>query len=91
MATEQPPHRDRIIQDPQIMVGQPVIRGTRIPVALVLGHLAHNPDLDELFAAYPHLTVEDVKAVLAYAHDAVEATHKRDGRKPVTGATPAQV
>jgi hypothetical protein len=40
-------------------------------VELVLGHLAENPDLDELFAAYPELTDEDVKAVLEYAKQAV--------------------
>jgi uncharacterized protein (DUF433 family) len=55
------------------MVGKPVIKGTRIPVELVLGHLSQNPDLEELFAAYPHLTVEDLKAVLAYARDVVGA------------------
>jgi uncharacterized protein (DUF433 family) len=60
-------YRDRIVQDPAIMVGKPVVRGTRIPVELVLHHLAENPDLDELFAAYPRLTLEDVKACLAYA------------------------
>ena len=55
------------------MVGKPVVKGTRIPVELVLGHLAANPDLAELFAAYPELTVEDVKAVLAYAQAAVDS------------------
>jgi hypothetical protein len=40
------------------MVGKPVVKDTRIPVELVLGHLAANPDLDELFAAYPHLAIE---------------------------------
>src|SRR4051794_32334975 len=68
---------DRITQDPDVMVGKPVVRGTRIPVALVLGHLAQNPDLDDLFSAYPGLTVEDVKACLAYARAAVEAKGKR--------------
>ena len=80
MARERPLYEDRISIDPEIMVGKPVVKGTRIPVALVLGHLAGNPDLDELFAAYPELTVEDVKACLAYAQVAVEERHKR-GRK----------
>ena len=57
---------NRITVDPAVMVGKPVVKGTRIPVELVLAQLAYNPDLDELFAAYPHLTVEDVKACLAY-------------------------
>lgn len=68
---------DRITRDPAIMVGKPVVKGTRIPVELVLGHLAQNPDFDELFAAYPHLTIDDVKACLAYAQAAVEAEGQR--------------
>ena len=62
---------DRIVQDPKIMVGKPVIKGTRIPVERVIAHLAHEPDLSDLFAAYPELTLEDVKAALEYARDAV--------------------
>jgi uncharacterized protein (DUF433 family) len=53
--------------DPEVMVGKPVIAGTRLPVALVLAKLAANPDLDELFTDYPELTVEQVKACLRYA------------------------
>ena len=58
---------ERIIQDPDILVGKPVVKGTRIPVELVLAKLAANPDLTELFQDYPRLTVEDVKACLTYA------------------------
>ena len=63
---------ERIAIDPNIMVGKPVVKGTRIPVELVLRHLADNPDLDDLFAAYPQLTTDDVKACLAYAGALVE-------------------
>ena len=63
---------ERIVQDPKILLGKPVVKGTRISVELVLEHLAANPDLDDLFGAYPELTVDDVKAVLAYAHTVVE-------------------
>lgn len=63
---------DRIVQDPTIMVGKPVVKGTRIPVELVLQHLAENLDLADLFAAYPELTRDDVKACLAYAGALVE-------------------
>jgi uncharacterized protein (DUF433 family) len=80
MTKEQRTYTDHIEQNPDVMVGKPVVKGTRIPVALVLGHLAHNPDLAELFAAYPHLTLEDVKAVLAYAQAAVEDTEKSTHR-----------
>ena len=54
------------------MVGKPVVKGTRIPVELVLAKLAHNPDLEELFADYPRLTIDDVKACLEYAQALVE-------------------
>jgi uncharacterized protein (DUF433 family) len=71
MAQETIDYQDRIITDPEIMAGRPVVRGTRVPVKLVLGQLARNPDLEALYAAYPELTREDVQAVLAYAHDKV--------------------
>lgn len=72
MAREHPLYEDRIIVDPAIMVGKPVVKGTRIPVELVLAHLAENPDLEDIFAAYPRLTLDDIKACLAYAKRLVE-------------------
>jgi uncharacterized protein (DUF433 family) len=66
-------YQDRIIQDPEILAGKPVVKGTRIPVELVLEELAHNPDLNELFGAHPALTIEDVQACLAYARELVPA------------------
>ena len=72
MAEKQHMYKDRITTNPAVMVGKPVVKGTRIPVERVVAHLANNPDLTDLFAAYPELTVEDVKACLAYAHHAVE-------------------
>ncbi|HEY7031095.1 MAG TPA: DUF433 domain-containing protein [Thermomicrobiales bacterium] len=72
---------DRITQDPAIMVGKPVVKGTRIPVERVVAQLAANPDVNELFAVYPELTIEDVKAVLAYAHTAVAQRSSRAARK----------
>ncbi len=50
------------------MDGKPVVKGTRIPVERVIDHLAGNPDLTDLFDAFPELTREDVQAVLAYTH-----------------------
>ena len=67
MTTERRNYKDRIITDPEIMVGKPVVKGTRIPVEAVLARLAENLDVQELFAAYPRLTLEDVKACLAFA------------------------
>ena len=72
MAKEQPMYQDRIIQDPKILVGKPVVKGTRIPVELVLAKLTYSLDLDELFADYPRLTIDDVKACLEYATILVE-------------------
>lgn len=76
--TTVPAHEDgRIVRDPRVMVGKPVVRGTRIPVELVLEQLESSTDLDELFGAYPDLTLDDVKACLRYARHAVhrEWTH----------------
>ena len=75
MTEEHPTYHERIVCDPAVMVGKPVVKGTRIPVERVIAHLAHTPDLADLFAAYPELTTEDVKACLQYAHTALE--HER--------------
>jgi uncharacterized protein (DUF433 family) len=81
MAKQQPAYRDRIVQDPNVMVGKPVFKGTRIPVERVIEHFAQNLDLHDLFGAYPELTVEDVKACLLYARAAIERRGVRAGRK----------
>lgn len=65
-------YHDRIATDPDVMVGKPVVKGTRIPVAAVLGQLAVAFDLRELFEVYPRLTEADVQACLAYAADLLE-------------------
>jgi uncharacterized protein (DUF433 family) len=87
--TKRPEYLDRIAQDPAVMVGKPVVRGTRIPVELVLEQLSYNLDLDELFSAYPRLTRDDVKACLAYARAAVESRSKRPAREERVSAAQA--
>ena len=72
MANGHAQYGDRIVKDPEILTGKPTVRGTRIPVELVLAKLVRNPDLGELFEDYPRLTVEDVKACLEYALSLVE-------------------
>jgi uncharacterized protein (DUF433 family) len=67
MATTCPAHTHRTTHDSAILAGKPVIRGTRLPVAVILEDLVHNPNFDELFADEPRLTMDDVKAALAYA------------------------
>lgn len=79
MTRGRPDYLDRIVKDPKILAGKPTVRGTRIPVELVLQHLEENPDLGDLFAAFPRLTKEDVKACLAYARKAVGGERPRRG------------
>lgn len=67
MQRERPLYRDHIIADPNILLGKPVVKGTRISVQTVLEQLADNPDVNELFAAFPRLTLDDVRACLDYA------------------------
>lgn len=59
----------RIEINPEIMGGKPVIKGTRIPVELVLRKLGSGVEVSELLAAYPHLTAEDILAAQAFAAD----------------------
>jgi uncharacterized protein (DUF433 family) len=58
---------DRIVIDPQICSGKPVIRGTRIMVKNILGMIAGGYTLERVVQAYPELTKEDVSAALEYA------------------------
>ena len=55
-----------VISDPEILGGEAVIKGTRVPVSLILGHLAGGMSIEELIYEYD-LTVEDVRAALGYA------------------------
>jgi uncharacterized protein (DUF433 family) len=79
MANERGTLLDRITTDPEIMAGKPVVKGTRIPVEVVLAHLAENPELNDLYAAFPRLTRDDVKACLAFAERKVRARPNRGG------------
>lgn len=62
---------NRIIVDPAIQHGKPVIRGTRVPVVRILGGLAGGMSIDELVREYA-VTEEDVRAALAYASEIIE-------------------
>jgi uncharacterized protein (DUF433 family) len=61
-----------VINDPNILAGQPVIEGTSIPVALVLKHFADTLSIQTILRDYPRLTLEDVKACLEYAQKLIE-------------------
>ena len=57
----------KIEVNPKVMFGKPVIKGTRIPVDLILERLAHRNSTDEILESYPHITREDIDACLYYA------------------------
>jgi len=62
---------DRIEINPKVMLGKPVIRGTRIPVELILRKLSEGAVESELLDAYPRLTREDIQAAIGFAADTV--------------------
>lgn len=57
---------ERIEINPSVMLGKPVIRGTRITVELILHKLAEGATEAEFLEDYPHLTTEDIRAAMAY-------------------------
>ena len=82
--------RTRIVADPNVLVGKPVIKGTRISVELVVDLLAAGYTPEQIRQQYNHLVAEDVQACLAYAGELPHRkaailgkrlrTHDRDGR-----------
>ena len=63
--------RDRIVMLPDLHHGDPCIKGTRVPVTMILGSMADGMTFDEIQDAYPQLTTEDIRAALAYAAETV--------------------
>jgi uncharacterized protein (DUF433 family) len=63
--------QDHIEIDPEVMLGKPVIRGTRITVEVILEKLAADIPVDEILTDYPRLTREDVLAAVDYARAAL--------------------
>ena len=61
------PLSERIVVDPQVLAGKPVIRGTRLAVEFILELLAAGQSENELLANYPGLTRDDILACLSYA------------------------
>ena len=62
---------DRIEINPKVMLGKPVIRGTRITVELILRKLSEGATVADLLDAYPRLTPDDIQAAIGYAADTV--------------------
>ena len=62
-------YRDRIVIDPAVRFGRPVIKGTRISVSDILGHLAAGDRTEDILEAFPQLTQDDILACFAYLAD----------------------
>ena len=60
-------YQDHIVRDPQICAGQPVIKGTRVLVRVILGYLAHGETTEAILRDFPSLSEADVRAVIAFA------------------------
>jgi uncharacterized protein (DUF433 family) len=60
-------YNERIVVNPRVLGGKPVVRNTRIPVSLILNLLAYGYSVERVTEAYPILTEADVRAALAYA------------------------
>lgn len=63
----------RIVSDPNVMMGKPVVAGTRITVELILDKLAAGETFEGILEDYPHLTIESIRAALAFASEALRA------------------
>jgi uncharacterized protein (DUF433 family) len=63
-----------IVSNPKVMTGKPVIRGTRITVELILEEFASGCSEDEILRAHPHITREGIRAALAFAAEALQAS-----------------
>lgn len=74
----------RILIEPNVCFGKPVIKGTRIWVSLILDFLAGGMSVDEVLAEYPRITREDVLACIAYG---AEAADDRFNEPPISGAS----
>ena len=60
-------YEDKIVRNPRICGGAPIIKGTHIRIKIILDNLAEGHTPEEIVKSYPGLTVEDVKAVIAFA------------------------
>lgn len=65
--------RERIVCDPDILVGKPTVKGTRISVELILGWLGSDWSIEQVLAEYPRLTREDVLAALSFASEFMQS------------------
>ena len=64
--------REVVVSTPDVLSGKPRVKGTRIPVGLILGYLAMGKSADEIRDEFPDLTNEQIAACLSYARDLAE-------------------
>lgn len=73
---------ERIVTDSEIMVGKPVIKGTRLSVEFILNLLAHGSTIQEIISEYQGLSIEDIQACILFASKSLEkATFMPLGRR----------
>lgn len=65
--------KDRIVIDPNVLVGKPIIKGTRISVEFVVDLLGRGWTVEQILKEYDHLTREDIQACLAYAGEMLKS------------------
>lgn len=65
--------RERIVVDPNILVGKPIVKGTRISVELIIDLLARGYSREQILEQYDHLTSDDIQACLAYASETLRS------------------
>ena len=68
---------DRIELNPRVCNGRPIIKGTRIPVSVILEQIAEGESWDTVLAGYPELMREDIQAALLYARASLDHTEIR--------------
>lgn len=78
MREEKESLKERIIVDPKVMAGKPVVKGTRIPVYVILEAIEAGQTIKEVTEAYPDLDEGDVKAAIRYATEIVEREEVRE-------------
>ena len=64
-------YKDKIKSNPDIMLGKPVIKGTRITVELILKRLSEGASMDEILEGYPNISKDDILACLSYSADVI--------------------
>jgi uncharacterized protein (DUF433 family) len=66
-------YKDIILSDPSIMMGKPIVAGTRVTVELILEKLAAGETVEQILEAHPRLTREAIQAALSFAAEALRA------------------